>query len=282
MYRLWIENESGEMLELTNNNNYVVTDVDGLLSPDTVINKTESVNIDGSKYNSSKVNERTLSLTILPEYPVEENRQQLYNFFKVKKAVTVHFKNKNREVKIAGRFTKIDGSLFARTQTLTVEILCNDPFFQDRIRSIEDMAQVLSLFEFPFAIEEEGKEFSVINKTITKEIYNSGDVEAGFLITLRAVGTVVNPIIYDVNTRERFGLNFTMKYGDIIQINTNKGSKKVELIRDNITTNIINSIKQGNKWLQLRTGDNLFTYDCESGAENLYITFEFANRYEGV
>lgn len=282
MYRLWIENENNKIMELTNSTSFIVTDVDGLLPPDTTINSVEAVNKDGSIYNSSKVNNRPINITILPQNPVEENRQKLYEFFKVKKAVTIYFKNKNRDVKITGRLQKFDGSLFSQTQTLTLEIICNDPYFKDKDDSTQNMSQIIDNFEFPFAIAEEGKEFSYIDKVITKVIENNGDVEAGLIITLRAEGEVVDPIIYDVDTREKFGLNFTMQKSDLIQINTNKGNKKVELVRNNVTTNIINSIMKGNKWLELKNGDNLFTYDCKSGAEYLYISFCYANLYEGV
>lgn len=282
MYRLWVENENREILEVTNSNSFVVTNIDGLLTPEITLSNVEVAGKDGSTFNSSKATNRTISITLLPQFPIEENRQKLYAFFKANKAVKVYFKNKNRDVKIAGRLQRFEGSLFTQTQTITIDIVCNNPYFEDRNNSAEIMSQIIDNFEFPFAIAEEGKEFSFVDRALLRNIYNSGDVETGLIITLKAEGNVVKPTIYNSDTRESFALNITMQKDDTIIINTNRGNKKVELIRDNKSTNIINSIVKGNKWFNLNTGDNLFTYDCESGAEYLYISFSYSNLYEGV
>lgn len=282
MFRAYIENENGERIELTNSPYFTVTEITGLLPPDTTINTEEAVNVDGSIYNSSRVANRIINITVLPNFPIEENRQRLYKFFKVKKSVIFYFQNKNRNVKITGRLQKIDGSLFDQLQTLTIELLCNDPYFTDITKTRSDIAEVVPMFEFPFAITKEGKEISVIDRFITQNIQNNGDVDTGLIIKLRAVGTVVNPTIYHVGTREFFGLKLNLQFGDEVTINTNRGNKSVTLLRGNTETNIINSIVKGNTWFTLYAGDNVFTYDCDEGAANLYITFEHSNQYEGV
>lgn len=144
------------------------------------------------------------------------------------------------------------------------------------------MASIIDLFEFPFSIENEGLEFSRIDKALTQNIYNAGDTETGLIIELSASGAVVNPTIYNADTREYFGLNITMQYGDLIRINTNVFNKKVELVRYGETRNIINNILKGNKWFKITPGDNLFTYQCESGEEFLNFKFIYSNLYEGV
>ena len=176
----------------------------------------------------------------------------------------------------------IEGSLFEQKQTLKITMKCMNPYFRDKYEKMEDMSTVEDMFEFPFAIEEEGIEFSQINKELMKSIYNAGDEETGVIIELSASGTVENPIIYNADTRERFGLNITMEAGDVIRIETNRFNKKVILIRDAQETNIINSIMRGNKWFKLAAGENIFTYTCDSGEEFLNIKFIYQNLYEGV
>lgn len=144
------------------------------------------------------------------------------------------------------------------------------------------MTSVIDLFEFPFNIDKTGIEFSRLDKALKKSVYNAGDTDTGLIIEISASGEVINPTIYNVNTREYFGLEITMQYGDLIRINTNTFNKKVELIRHGETRNIINNIIKGNKWFELSPGDNVFTYTCENGEEFLNFKFIYHNMYEGV
>ena len=197
MYRLWIENENVEKYELTNNSNYDVTDVDGLLPPEVLLSDTVLSNMDGSILSNARVKDRQIAITIKPKFPVEENRQRLYNYFKSKKLLTID--------------GKPDGSLFEMSQTIVFYIRCFDPFFKNRLDSVIDMSQVIDAFEFPFMIEKEGIPFSVIDKALTQNVYNAGDTETGLIIELSASGEVVNPIIYNADTREHFGIDITMQ-----------------------------------------------------------------------
>ena len=282
MFRLYIENEKGEKAELTNSPFYESVSIDGLLPTKATFNSTSIVNKDGDIPNSARVGIRDISITVKPAFPVEENRQRLYRYFKVKKEVKLYFKNENRDLVIAGKVENFDGSLFDQKQTIIIDIVCFEPYFKDSIESAVNMANVLDLFEFPFAIEKEGIEFSRIDKALTQNIYNAGDTETGLIIELSASGEVVNPTIYNVDTREYFGLEITMQHGDLIRINTNTFNKKVELVRYGETRNIINNIIKGNKWFKLSPGDNVFTYTCESGEEFLNFKFMYSNLYEGV
>lgn len=282
MFRLWAENEEGEKLELTNSPDYDVTDIDGLLPTKAVINKTNLTNLDGSILNSTRIESRGITVTIKPRGNVEENRQKLYDFFRVKKETVLHYKNGTRDLKITGIVESFDGSMFTQTQTIDISLLCMNPYFEDEKKTAEIMSTVEDLFEFPFAIEKTGIEFSRVNKEMVKVICNKGDTETGVLIELEATGEVINPIIYNVDTREFFGLKIEMQLGDVIRINTNSLNKKVELIRYGETRNIINTILRGNKWFRIATGKSTFTYQCEGGEENLNVKFTYSNMYEGV
>lgn len=282
MFRLEVENEKKEKIELTNSPFYESVAIEGLLPPQAAVNSSAVANADGETFNSARVSIRDVTIDIKPAFPVEENRQRLYTYFKLKKQVNIYFKNKNRDIVTAGIVEGFDGSLFEQKQLISISIKCLDPYLKDSAESVADMANIIDNFEFPFSIDKEGIPFSIIDKALTQNIFNAGDVETGMIIELTANGEVIKPTIYNVETREYFGLDFTMQLGDVIKINTNKFNKKVELIRYGETRNIINNILKGNKWLTLRVGDNLFTYTCEAGEENLSFKFTYSNRYEGV
>ena len=282
MFRLWVENEANEKIELTNSMNYESVTIEGLLPPAATINTTIAAGQDGEIYNSARVGTRPVEMTFKPAYPVEENRQRLYRYFKLKRDVKIYYQNENRNIMTAGKVESYDGSLFEQKQLITINIKCLDPYFQDAAQTVANMSTVLDNFEFPFAIEKEGIPFSIIDKALTQNIYNAGDTETGLIIELSASGKVVNPTIYNADTREYFGLNIEMQLGDLIRINTNTFNKHVELVRYGESRNIINNIIKGNRWFQLSPGDNLFTYTCDEGEEFLTFRFIYSNRYEGV
>ena len=85
-----------------------------------------------------------------------------------------------------------------------------------------------------------------------------------------------------MTTNENFSLDITMQTGDIITINTRRGNKSITLNRNGVITNILNDMVQGSEWLNLTVGDNVFSYTCETGAENLYIIATLQPIYEGV
>ena len=281
MYRLFAENQKNEKIELSNSP-YFYVKIEGLLPGKATLHTTTVINNDGSILNSVRKDNRDITITVIPSMPVAENRQRVYKYFKIKSKVTLYFETDNRDVKIKGTVESVEGSLFDQQQTIEIGIICTDPYFEEKIQRIVNMAQVLDLFEFPFAIEEEGIEFSRIDKTLTQGVYNAGDTETGVVIELSAMGEVVNPIIRNVETRGYFGLNIEMQLGDVIQINTNNFNKKVTLQRYGEIRNIINSIMKGNEWFKLMPGDNIFTYQCEKGEENLSVRFIYSNKYEGV
>ena len=74
MYELIAQNKYGEQLKMTNNPRYVITDVDGLYPPEGTINTTQVANTDGSVFNSSRINDRVITITMAINAPAEANR----------------------------------------------------------------------------------------------------------------------------------------------------------------------------------------------------------------
>lgn len=164
-----------------------------------------------------------------------------------------------------------------------ISIICPKPYFKSIENLTISFSDVNSLFEFPFSISAIGIEFSNIVTNIRKTIINTGDTDTGVVIKLLAVGgNVVNPIIYDVMSREFLKLNFTLQQNDLITINTNTGEKSITLTRNGVTTNAMGYLSSDSTWLTLGAGDNVFTYDSDSGNANLQLTFTTALLYGGV
>lgn len=282
MYTLIVENERGEQLELTHNKAYAIKDIDGLDFPEATINTSRTATADGTVYNSSYVNERQIIITMAINSPAEENRIQLYRYFRSKKPVRLYYKNGVRDVFIDGYVKKLSAGHFEQTQTAQAIIICPKTYFNSMKETVTEFSNVERLFEFPFSIEQEGIEFSTVTLGIQKNIFNGGDVDAGMIIKLSAIGTVLNPKIYNVETSESFILDLELHVGDAIIINTNQKEKSVTMISNGVESNVIGKIRPGFSWFKLMTGDNIFTYDADEFPENLICSFTTLDMFGGV
>ena len=282
MFKLVAENSRGESLVLTNNPNYIVYKIDGLTPPQATINSSVNTTTDGSTINSSRLENRNIVIYMTIEGDIEANRINLYKYFPVKKDVTLYFTNGTRDVNICGRVELIECDLFAQKQTAQISIICAKPYFKAVNDLVHSFGSISNLFEFPFSIPAEGIEFSSITSAVRKSIINSGDVDTGIIIKLFATGTVVNPTIYNVFKKTSLKLNLTMLPSDTVVINTNVGEKAIELIRDGVTTNALGYMARNSTWFILESGDNVFTYECDSGTADLQITFTTSLLYSGV
>ena len=282
MYDLRLENAGGEILQLSGNPSYAVTSVEGILPADAEVSTTSVSTIDGEQFNYAKTRKRNIVITILPQEPVETNRIYLYKWITTKRWIRVHYRTPTRNVYTDGYVEKVSGSLFSKQETLQVSIICPESYFKNTQEIIQNADYTEPLFEFPFAIEEEGIEVSVYDRLQTVVINNESDDAIGITIRLSSFGTVVNPRIYNRETLENIGLKVQMQESDVIEIQTQKGKKGVWLTRNGERTNIINSIMAGITWFQLEPGENLFTYEADVGLEFLKIEFLYNYIYGGV
>ena len=282
MFTLIAENERGQTLELTHNRDYSIKSIIGLDPPDAIINTSKNAAQDGSVFNSSSMDNRTITITLAINYPAEQNRIRLYQFFKSKSKVVLRYKNGMRDVYITGYTQAFQVAFFDKKQTAQITVLCPESHFNGTDAAFEELSNVLSLFEFPFELPEEGEPFSELVSGIEKSIINDGDIGTGALIKIHAMGEVTNPEIYCVTDNTYMQVNTSMDTGDTIEIDTRVGHKRVTLISSGVRTNMIGSLKDGSTWFILQPGDNVFQAFATSGDDYMVVSFEIVYQYEGV
>jgi hypothetical protein len=282
VYQCWVENEYGDVLELTNNKKYTVYQIDGLEPPTATINTSPVANFDGSRFNSSRSNERSIVIYLTIEGDAEESRIGLYKYIKTKRPIRFRYKNSARDVYIDGYVESMSIAFFDMKQAVQVSIICPYPLFKSSDRTMTVFSTVNNMFVFPFAYEAAGAPFSALTVGATKSIINGGDVENGVIIKMTASGLVLNPQIFNHSKGESFRLNVELSAGDELIINTNKSQKGITLTHDGNTSNIINDMVRGSTWFQLMTGDNVFSYGADEYPENLSCTFIYTDEFEGV
>lgn len=288
MFIAKIENSKNNILTLTQNESeFQVYNIDGLNPPKAQINSSKIAGIDGSKFNSSKLDERNIVIYIKLNGDVEKNRIYLYSFFSTKEWCKFYYKNGLRDVSIEGYVETVEVTPFTNNEIMQVSILCPSPYFRGIAEIIDDISKALGLFTFPFAINEiDPVEFSVIDSSKITDVYNDSETETGVIIEINVSGTVNSLSIRNTQTGETFGLTHNFQKGDKVIINTNKGEKSIKLIRNAVETNIFTSIVKGSTFFQLSLGDNYFSYLVNGSAtddnELLHIVFKHYTLYRGV
>ena len=194
MYSLKVENDRGNVLELTNNPNYTVFKIAGLNPPKATINSSVNTTTDGSSINSVRMENRNIVIYTRIGGDVEANRINLYKYFPVKKNVKIYFTNNSRKVYIEGTVELIECDLFSNKQVAQISIICPRPYFKDVNDLVTMFSDVVKMFSFPFAISKTGIELSGVGVNQRQSIVNTGDIDTGVIIKLFAIGTVVNPV----------------------------------------------------------------------------------------
>ena len=287
-YTVKIENALGEMLQLYPSEDYILADMTGITPADAVINSVEMANLDGARYNNSRVGIRNLVITIKirgKDADVRRSRINLYKYAKTKQKIRVYIAHDQRDVVIDGYLESLqDGStIFTADQRLMMSIICPDPYFRDNGTGdrLVSFSAITPMFNFPFHIVSPIP-FSTRDEVHTKIIENDGDVSCGVVLNVLATDSVTNPWFYNETTGERMTFEITLEDGDELVVSTVQGRKSAKLYRNGEEINVINTLAHGSTWLTLEPGANAFYYNAESGVAGMSLSFLYTILYEGI
>ena len=284
MFELILENKAGDQLNFAQNSAFTVVEIEGLNPAPATINTSEVALIDGAKFNSAKLQMRTLNIAFAIEYEAARNRLEVFKVLKSKQYVKVYYNGQFRKVWIEGYIETIDITYFEMKQIVTCSILCPEPYFKGAQEVVNELKNIVSSFHFPFSSTADPQlVFGYISNDIGITIENDGDVDCGLIIELYARNAVSNPKVFNYVTKEFIGLNIDMQTADLITIDTRQGHKTATLLRGGVTTNIFNNVLQNSTWLQLPANGGTFVYEVGTGSiGNLSVTFRHSDLYEGV
>lgn len=301
--RVVITNYLGESVEykiegvdVFANNGLLITEIEGLGPTGADVIFTKLVSIDGSLYNSSRINERNIVINARFTWAntIEEARIASYKLFPLKKILRFEIETDTRRAFTYGYVEKNEPNIFSSECDMQVSVMCESPFFQDANGETEEMfSNVVPCFEFVY--ENEGLDFNT-EMSYYEPRHNSmviyhGETDIGFSLVLHAIGPVTNPAIYFLATGASIAIDseklktLTGKYfdeGDDIIITSLPGRKTVYLLRDGTLTNILNIMDKDLKWPTLSPGPNYFSYIADYGEEYLRCYVRYQALYEGV
>lgn len=283
MYSLTVQNERNEQLKLTQTEDYTVKAIEGLSQPDAVLNYDYRPGHNGSVYNSGRVDNRQLIITLLINNEAAENRNVLYNFFRSSRPVRIFYKNSLYDVYVDGYVQNFTIDFFAQHEIAQIVVLCFDPFWHDIENDIITSGVAIPAFSFPFANEQPGLIFSTFDEGTTVTINNKGAVSTGLIITMRSAGVVEIPRIESLTTGEALGVSVRLSAGDSLIVDTREDHRSITRITNGTAESVISSMTVGSEWITLIPGDNDLIFDVNAGdVADLSVFFETNARYMGV
>ena len=273
---------NGNTIDLFNNSFVQIIAADGLTGVSSKIAASTTPSMDGDKINNVQTAPRGIVLDLYVKKPVsvEEAKRFVLRTIKPKQRGRLQMIQDDRKIEIAGIVETIDMPRFSDSVTMQVTLYCSQPYWTDIENMVVQLARVLDLHCFPLdvgglAFPVDGIPFGEYDLNMTRTYTNDGDADCGMVISIVALGDVLNPTIYK-SDGSYIGVNDSMEAGDEIIINTVRGEKAIT--KNGV--NILSKIKAGSTFLQMDTGDNEFTINSDGETEgNVYFLLSFKRRF---
>lgn len=291
--KLIYTNERGESIELSTGSVYhcnVSKDVDGIAGVANTVYSTNSMGQHGDTYVGQRIEARNIDIlgriNMKDKQKAYELRRKLFKVFNPELSGTLMYEYGSFKRVIDCR---VHGEPKAERKSLLMEfnlpLECLNPFWREEREEKEDIVNWIAAWEFPCEIEKNNAASMMFGKrseNIIVDCYNEGDVSTGMRVRFTALGTVVNPILLNVDTGEFIKLNVAMRTGDVIEVNTKYGSKGAVLVRDRQKTDYFRYVDVDSTFMQLAIGENNFRYDAESGVNSMEVSIFYNKEYLGV
>lgn len=274
----------------------LIESIDGLGPANANINFTELATTDGAIDNSARLTTRSIDigLLLINDSSIEDARLLVYKMFPTKQMIRFQIKTEHRECYTMGRVESVVPHIFSDKETVSISILCPEPYFYALYDDSIIFSGVESMFEFPFSNESKTQKlinFGEIMFDKEKQFYYEGDVEVGIIIRVHMTGDVRGLAIYNSGTRAIIVINDVkfhdlmgsgIKKGDDIEITTTRGHRRIILIRNGMKYNIINTLDRPIGWITIVRGLNVFAFSAREGTSKLDFRIDFQIIYEGV
>ena len=281
MYTAKIQNKNGNILVLTQKEQvYQLQSIEGLNPPHGTVNTTVIVGMDGALYNSAKLETREIVITLKINGDAEQNRLALYSYFRTKEWCRFFYTNESRNVYIDGYVTNVECSLFEQEEIAQITILCPSPYFSDLTEIVDDISSTVSLFTFPFSINQD-EPIPISERIENREanVINSSETEVGITIEVTFFSAANSVEIRNATTGEDITVEYSFQNLDVLKIVTVKGKKNLRLMRDGSEINLFPALVKGSVLFQLQVGSNILEYQSDG---DVNIKLYHSNLYRGV
>lgn len=258
---------------------FVVQGIEGLGPVKANIVSSSFADADGEQYHSSRREARDIkiSLGLEPDYgtqSVKELRDQLYSFFMPKTKVVLGFHlfdkfasglpDETLDVQIEGYVETTEPNIFAKEPTIDISIHCPDPDFiipASTVLSGNTVSSLATSWNIPY----------------------EGSIETGITFKLnvnRSISAFSIQHTLPDQTVKNVDVTYDLLNGDVVEIDSNFGSKGVYLTRAGVKSSILYAQSPQSNWLELWPGDNNFQVVVAGAA--IPFSVEYITKYGGL
>lgn len=283
-------------LKFPEKSGFFIRSIDGLGPSRADINMVDRAGIDGSLYSSSRALSRNIifQLGFLANPTIEDTRQASYKYFPLKRNIRIKIESDTRVVDVEGYVESNEPDIFSKEEGSIISVICPESYLYDINDSYTDFSTSDPLFEFPWSNESLVSSLLIFGDVLSlsgQNIFYEGDAPVGIVIYIHAIGSAHDVSIINGITLETINIDSTelisitgsdIIEGDNIVISTVKGEKYATLTRGSTTYNILNALGQDPTWFELEKGDNIFSFDAETGLSNLLFLITNIVAYEGI
>ena len=277
-------NQSGESLTLRQVKPFFLTKINGTGTTRQTVNTFQASEQDGAFFISSTVDMRNITLegTVVAETPDEAyaQRRRLLRIFTPKQQGL--FRYRGRQIPCVVEEAALTAGSRERSPNFFISLLCPSPFFEALEEVREELAAWESKFFFALEIPAAGIEFGVRQPSQIITVDNIGDVACGCHIIFKALGSVQNPELRNVDTGEYIRVNKTMTAGEELHAYTHFAGKKLVDIVGQTETNAFYLLDTGSTFLQLAAGRNILRYNATANMDLLECTVLYRPKFLGV
>lgn len=274
--RVEASNSQGAMLSLPLEDisgGYVIEEINGLDPVKATLVSSSFANRDGSQYQSSRREDRNITLRIglEPDYVssnVQGLRKGLYRVFMPKTEVKLRFHMTDGVVDIWGRVESLETALFTQEPAVDISIICFDPDFIDP-----------TPVEVPWSTTD-----STVDPATLLTINYLGTIETGIELVMNLNRSLNEFTIYHRlpdNSLQILEFAAPLVAGDVLTLSTISGAKGATLSRAGIVSSLLYGISPQSKWIELvGPGENYIR--VYAGGAAIPLTIKYSNRYGGL
>lgn len=239
----------------------------------------------GSSFNSSRIPNREVVITVYINGNIQKNRLTLYKFFRNKEWCKIYYKDDYRDVFVEGYVQTLEVTPFVQKQVAQISILCPDPYLKDIEMIVQSISKVIKRFTFPFSINiNRPIPISSFDPEKVTNVINDSESETGMIINIKFMRTVNKLEIRNIDNGENFIIDYEFQENDKLVVNCNRGSKSVILTRNADKYNLIPYVRSGSTFFQLGIGDNNFSFLADDGLNDIFVDIQpnYRKVYLGV
>lgn len=280
--KLIYTNINGKTTWINDDQNYAMIAISGLQPPKASIQLGSLPLQDGSRFLQSKIDQRNLVLTLQVLTDFQSNRRRLADIFKIKQQGTLTLILDDQTVQIDAICESIEIVPMSWPLRAIISLICPQPYFEVEQPIRVELSSIEPTFSFPLSLSSSGQPIGSLSPAPAINAVNIGDIPCGLLVRFQCVAPVENPKLIHIHSGEYIQLRMTLTPGQIIEISTEVGAKRIEEIQGSTRINRFHTLQVGSTLFLLKEQDNVLMATSDAGSESLLTEIIYRPKITGV